>query len=210
MKKTVTLFMGTMIFSILGMAQTQEQKIMEFEMQRREADQRALSAQLDTALYMSEQGEYVKADEKFRFLLKAHKIIPSDLVFFFGRNSYHLGNFSQSIDWLNKYIQLKGTVGQYSEQAINWLKKAEVEILKQKQTQSQQAAQVLSRDFDIDCGPTGKVTCPVCNGSTVIIKKGYIENTYRTCPYCNHRGILECHQYNQLLRGELQPARAND
>lgn len=210
MEKTFILFIGAMIFLVPGMAQNQEQKIMEFEMQRRAADQRMLSAQLDTALYLFEQAEYARADEKFRFLLKAYKSIPSDLVFYFGRNSYHLGNFSQSIDWLNKYIQLKGTTGQFSEQAIDWLKKAESEVLKQRQIQSQQAAQVLSRDFDIDCGPTGKVTCPVCNGSTVIIKKGYIENTYRTCPYCNKHGILECHEYNQLLRGELQPLRAND
>lgn len=199
-----------LFFAWNAMAQTQEQKVAEYELQRQAADQRRLNMMYDSALYLADAGQYELADAKFKVLLKSYKSIPSDLVFQFGKNSYFIGNYKQSVDWLNKYIQLKGTTGQYSEQAVAWLKLAEEEILKEKQIRSQEAAQVLSQDYDIDCGPTGKVTCPVCKGSTVIIKKGYIETKYSTCPYCNQLGYLNCKEYNQLLRGELQPDHTND
>lgn len=191
------------------MAQTQEEKIRAFELQNEVARQQKLSAQLDSAIYLSESGEYQAADEKFRILLKSMRSISSDLVYHFGRNSFLLGKYKQSVDWLNKYIQLKGTSGQYSQDAVDWLKKAETELLKERQEQSKQAALVLSQDYDIDCGPTGKVICPVCKGTTVIVKKGYMEDTYRTCPYCKQNGYLECSDYNLLLKGKLEPATTN-
>jgi hypothetical protein len=113
--------------------------------------------------------------------------------------------FKQSIDWLNKYIQLKGTTGQYYEEATEWLKKAESEYIKEKSGAAGKTQQILSNNYDIDCGPTGKVTCPVCQGNHVIIKKGPFGDSFKTCPYCNEHGILSCDQYNKLLRGELQP-----
>lgn len=204
------LFIIGLTLSSIAFAQTQEQKVIEYEMQRQASDSRMLSNQLDSAVVYADEGNYIEADTRFKLLLKAYKSIPSDLVFYFGKNSYHLGNFSQSVDWLTKYIQLKGTTGQFSEEAVKWKKLAEEEIVKEKKKQSLQAAQVLSRDYDIDCGPTGKITCPVCKGSTVIIKKGYIGETYKTCPYCGKHGFLECEDYNRLLRGELQPNNAND
>jgi len=191
-------------------AQSQQEKIKEFELQREALDRQKLSTQLDSAILLSEIGEYQVADERFRLLLKSMKSVPSDLVYHFGKNSFHLGNYKQSVDWLNKYTQLKGTTGQYSQEAIDWQKKAEVKLMEEKKLQSEQAAQVLlSRDYDIDCGPTGKVTCPVCKGSTVVIRRGYIEDSYKTCPYCNKLGYLECSDYNLLLKGQLEPEHTN-
>lgn len=190
-------------------AQTQEQKIQEFEMQRQAAEKLAYNQLLDSAIQLSQNGEYLQADAKFRQLLRSAKSVPSDLVYYFGENSFHLNNFKQSVDWLNKYIQLKGTTGQYSAQAVETLKSAEEGLMKERLVESRQAGQVLSQDYDIDCGPTGKVTCPVCKGSTVIIKKGYVSDTYKTCPYCNKLGYLQCEDYNLLLKGQLEPSTTN-
>jgi hypothetical protein len=74
-----------------------------------------------------------------------------------------------------------------------------------KSDEAKQANEILSRNFDIDCGPTGKVVCPICDGSTVVVKKNYLGNTYKTCSYCNKLGYLTCVDYNKLLRGELKP-----
>lgn len=178
-------------------------------MQQQALENRKTSSQLDSAILLSQRGEYQAADVIFRSLLKSIKSIPSDLVYHFGENSYHLGKYKQSIDWLNKYIQLKGTSGQYSNEAISTLKNAEAELLKEKKQQSQQVGVVFSQDYNIDCGPTGKVTCPVCKGSTVIIKKGYFEDTYKTCPFCNKLGYLNCEDYNLLLKGQLEPSHTN-
>lgn len=175
-------------------------------MQREAEKQRIISMTVDSAIYLSEQEAYIAADEKFRYVLKSLKSIPSDLTYHFGFNSFHLGKYKQSVDWLNKYIQLKGTSGQYSEKAVEWLKKAEVELLRENELASRQAGEILSRDYDIDCGPAGKVVCPVCNGSTVIIKRGYFGETYKTCPYCSKHGFLSCTDYNKLVRGQLNPS----
>lgn len=207
--KTIIPILFILVFAIPSVAQTQEQKIQEFEMQRQAAEARAYNVRLDSAVQLYQSGEYLLADTQFRQLLRSAKSVPSDLVYYFGENSFHLGNFKQSVDWLNKYIQLKGTTGQYSALAVERLKSAEEGLMKEKVVESQQARQVLSQDYNIDCGPSGKVTCPVCKGSTVIIKKGYVSDTYKTCPYCNKLGYLQCEDYNLLLKGQLEPSTTN-
>lgn len=185
----------------------QDQRTLEYlrqEEQRRHAE---TMRQLDSGVYLMEQEAYVRADEKFRYVLQHVRSVPSDLTFYFGKNSYFLEQYKQSIDWLNKYIQLKGTTGQFYEEATGWLRKAEALYLQEKEQAKGKTQEILSRNYDIDCGPTGKVTCPVCGGNHVIIRKGAFGDTYKTCPYCNEHGLLTCAEYNQLLRGELQPKR---
>lgn len=185
--------------------QNEREKIQQMELDRNAEKQREVRLQLDSAIILMENEEYIAADEKLNYVLKNIKSVPSDLAYYFGENSYHIGKYKQSIDWLNKYIQLKGTTGQHSQEAVQWLKRSEAERLREKHSLTSQTQEVLSRDYDIDCGPTGKVTCPVCNGSTVIIKKTYLSQTYKTCGYCRKEGFLYCEDYNKLLRGELKP-----
>ncbi|MCE7864727.1 MAG: hypothetical protein DYG99_14390 [Bacteroidetes bacterium CHB5] len=186
-------------------AQTQQEKIRELEMQRQAEKQRAIDRQIDSVALLINQQQYEAADAKIVSLLKTVRSVPSDLTFYLGKNSFFQNKYKQSVDWLNKYIQLKGTTGQFSEEAIHLKTKAEGELLKEQQTEAKQAAQILSKDFDIDCGPTGKVVCPVCNGSTVVIKKNYLGQTYKTCGYCNHTGALSCEDFNKLMKGQLKP-----
>ena len=84
------------------------------------------------------------------------------------------------------------------------MKKSENEFLKEKSQEVTKAAEILSTDFDIDCGPDGKVVCPVCKGDHVITKKGSFGIVYQTCGYCNEHGLLTCEEYNLLLRGQLK------
>ena len=164
-----------------------------------------LMREYDSALALMEAERFAEAEQKFLHVLNNIRSVPSDLTFHFGKNSFQLGKYKQSIDWLNKYIQLKGTNGQFYAEATDWKTRAEAEYLKEKTSASKDAQDVLSTSYDIDCGPTGMVVCPVCRGEHVIIKKGALSNEYRTCGYCNEHGLLTCDQYNQLLRGELRP-----
>lgn len=191
--------------SLVSLAQSQyeKDKIKELELQRQMDRTRKITMKIDSAVTLSDEGHYDEADAKFRVILKSIRSVPSDLTFHFGKNSYFLGRYRQSIDWLNKYIQLKGTQGQYSEEAMDWLAKAETELLKQKEVEAKRAAEVLSGDFYIDCGPSGKVMCPTCKGSAVIVRKNYFGEVYKTCPSCNKLGYLTCDDYNKLLKGKL-------
>lgn len=182
---------------------SEREKIEELEklnLARRQSDAQQA---LDSAIQDISRGQYEQADKTLTRLLKSVKTVPSDLAYWFGENSFHLGKNRQSIDWLTKYIQLKGTSGSYSSDAVTYLKKAEDALMGQVKQQHQDAAEILARDFDIDCGPTGKVVCPVCSGRTVIIKKDYLSEKFSTCPYCDKHGYLTCEKYNQLLRGQL-------
>ncbi|MFN3839707.1 MAG: hypothetical protein ACK4RF_03275 [Cyclobacteriaceae bacterium] len=170
--------------------------------QRKRAD---LMRVLDSAVVLMDQGQYVAADQKLIYVLNTIKSIPSDLTFYFGKNSFYLNKFKQSIDWLNKYIQLKGPTGQFYAEALSLLKNAETELVKEQTKNSATVKQILSSEYEIDCGPSGKVICPVCKGSTVLIKKGTFENQYKTCPYCDKHGFLSCAEYNLLIKGQLEP-----
>jgi hypothetical protein len=179
-------------------------KTEEYLLQQEQIRKTNVLKELDSGVFYMNLGEYEIADEKFRYVLSNVKSVPSDLTFYFGKNSFQMAKYKQSIDWLNKYIQLKGTNGQFSEEALQLKKQAEEEYIKQKATSAKRIEEVLSANYDIDCGPADKVTCPVCKGDHVIVKKKTFGNEYKTCPYCNEHGILTCVEYNQLLRGELK------
>ena len=193
-----------LLFILVNKSFGQRATVEDYKLQQEQMKKTGLLQQMDSGVYFMEIGDHLTADAKFRYVLENIKSVPSDLTFFFGKNSYYLLRYKQTIDWLTKYIQLKGTNGQYSKEAASMLKNAETEYMKEKANEMQKASEVLSVNYDIDCGPSGKVTCPVCKGDHVLVKKGAFGPEYTTCPYCNNHGLLTCDQYNQLLRGELK------
>lgn len=199
-----SIFMLLLMIGATSISYAQRGRVDDYKMQQEQLRKTDLLRQLDSGVYYMDLGNYLSADVKFRHVLENIKSVPSDLTFFFGKNSYYLEKYKQSIDWLTKYIQLKGTNGQYSQEAASLLKNAEAEYLKEKNVEMQKAGEVLSASYDIDCGPSGKVICPVCKGDHVLIKKNAFGSAYNTCPYCNEHGLLTCQEYNLLLRGELK------
>lgn len=184
-------------------AQTPAEKAKEYQIQQEQFRKAQLLREMDSGKYLMDIGEYELADKKLKYALDNIKSVPSDLTYYFGKNSYFLGKFKQSVDWLTKYIQLKGTAGQYYTDAVAVLQKAENDLMASRKTETTQIAEVLSRNYEIDCGPSGKVICPVCKGSTVIVKAGIFGNSYKTCTFCDKHGTLTCEEYNKLIRGEL-------
>jgi hypothetical protein len=182
----------------------QDERTQEFLRQEEQRRRAEIMRQLDSGVYFMDNGQYQLADEKFRYVLDNIRSVPSDLTYYFGKNSFYLLKFKQSIDWLNKYIQLKGTGGQYYADALAVLQRAETEYVKEKSSESKKAGELLSNNYEIDCGPTNKVSCPVCKGEHVIVKRGAFSNEYKTCPYCDEHGMLTCKEYNALLRGDLK------
>ncbi len=203
LKKLLSVILFLSCVTVFAQSQYEKDKIKELEMQRQMDRTRKITIKIDSAVRLSDEGQYEEADLKFKTILKSIRSVPSDLTYHFGRNSFYLGKYRQSVDWLNKYIQLKGTQGQYSDAAIEWLAKAEKELMKEKEKESKHAAEVLSGDYYIDCGPTGKVLCPTCKGSLVVVKKDYFGDLYKTCPSCHKLGYLTCDEYNKLLKGQL-------
>ena len=191
--------------SIESWGQTEEQTIQRQILEQQQNEHARVTRIMDEGVALMDEEKYEEADVKFKEVLKNSKVVPTDLTFYFGKNSFHLGLYQQSIDWLNKYLQLKGTTGQFSKECSEYLEKANEAFVLLRKEEREEAKRILTTSYDIDCGPTGKVICPVCMGKGVIIQRGTFGDTYRTCPYSDDHGYLTCEEYNKLLRGELKP-----
>jgi len=172
-----------------------------------------LKARVEKGADLMRAGAYREADEEFKYVLDHAKVIPAELCYFFGANSYHLGSLKQSINWLSKYLELKGTIGQYSEECESMLNdaKAKYQLYQQANSNLTPADTAGSQvwNTEIDCGPSGKIVCPVCKGNGVIIKETLFGKEYSTCPYSDKYGYMSCEDYNLLLQGKLDPDPVN-
>lgn len=161
---------------------------------------------IDSAIYYLDIGQYVKADELFMTALEQIDVLSADFCFHFGKNSFFMNKYAQSIDWLNKYLELKGSRGQYSRETLDILEKAE-EAFRNNRTASS-GADVNSKFFylnTIQCKEDDLITCPVCKGDDVITTTDrFGERLYKTCPYSNN-GVLTCIEFNLLIQGNLKP-----
>jgi tetratricopeptide (TPR) repeat protein len=200
MKLKHCILLITVLPSLLCAQSAEEYRLLQE--QRRRAE---LMRTLDSAITLMEEGNYQTAEEKMLHVLNNIRSVPSDLTFYFGKNSFFLKKYKQSVDWLSKYLQLKGTAGQFYSEALDLLRKAENEVRNEQRREAEKAKQILSANYEIDCGPAGKVMCPICKGTTVLVKRGSFGNHYSTCPYCDKHGFLTCEEYNKLIRGELTP-----
>jgi tetratricopeptide (TPR) repeat protein len=181
-------------------------------------DEELMIREMETGSRLMAEGKFQEADRRFRFVLDNSRILPADIAFYFGANSYYLERYKQSINWLNKYIELKGTSGQFFEKCTELLQLAEEKYREMSMTITKSAEPVerdtlRTRNSEdrvfalVDCGDT-KVVCPVCNGRGVIIKTSVFgERSYKTCPYGDEHGLLTCEEYNLLLQGKLEPRR---
>ena len=60
------------------------------------------------------QKKYYTADSLLKKTILKQESVSSEITFLFGKNSYFLKKYEQSINWLNKYLELKGQNGFFS------------------------------------------------------------------------------------------------
>lgn len=161
---------------------------------------------IDTAVNYMNEDKYLEADKYFLVALDKINVLSADFCFYFGKNSYFLNKYSQSIDWLSKYLELKGSRGQFSDEAIALLDKAEAEF---RNNRSSTGAVDISTKFfylnTINCNEHESIICPVCKGDDVITTFDQLgERLFRTCPYSTN-GVLSCQDFNLLIQGKLKP-----
>ena len=160
---------------------------------------------IEEGVNLMENGHYADADQIFKQILRNMEVLPADISFYFGKNSYFLDQHKQSINWLNKYIELKGTRGKFFDESVDYLKKAELAYQLESERNAQQVKEELTKTNEFDCKGKTHFQCPLCSGEGVLIKPGKMNNTlYQTCPFCNGSGFLSCEEYKQYLKGELK------
>lgn len=162
-----------------------------------------LQLMIDEGVIFMRQKEYQKADEKFTVVIDRLKPLPNKMAFYFGKNSYFLNEYKQSINWLSKYIQLKGTNGTFYEEAKLYLDLAEKKYLEVNKDRLAKLEDDFDNDFE--CYSQDKMTCPACKGTGVRITRGLMRDNYETCPFSGSDGYLTCEEYNLFLKGKLKP-----
>lgn len=160
---------------------------------------------IDTAANLMNAERYAEADAYFMTALEKINVLSADFCFFFGKNSYYLKNYAQSIDWLNKYLELKGSRGQHSKEVLQLLENAEEGFRNNRSDVA--SVDVKTRFFylnTIACDDTKSIICPVCKGDDIITTKDQFgEQYFKPCPY-SHNGVLTCAQFNLLIQGKLK------
>jgi tetratricopeptide (TPR) repeat protein len=160
---------------------------------------------MEEGVDLMDAGDYEGADKKFKQVLRNMEVLPADITFYFGKNSYFLDQYKQSINWLNKYIELKGTQGRFFDECVNYLKRAEMAYNLETERNTRQVYSEFSQLNEFDCKGHSYFQCPLCSGEGVLIKPGKMNNTiYQTCPFCKGNGILSCEEYKKYLKGELK------
>ena len=150
------------------------------------------------------QKKYLEADSILKEKIQNSDKVSSDLTFLFGKNSFFLNKYKQSINWLNKYLELRGQAGKYSDETIKFLELSNTKLLIETEKDIENVyVQLFSYNY-INCTNDRKI-CPICGGSSVMIIENEVSKVYKTCPFSDNKGFLTCDEYNLFLRGELKP-----
>jgi len=147
---------------------------------------------------------YNKADSILKKNILSNNKVSSEIAFLFGKNSFFLKKYKQSINWLNKYLELKGESGIHSDESIKFLELSNAKNLLESEKDIENVYVKLFSYNYIKCKNNRKI-CPICEGSSVMILETEVSKIYKTCPFSDNKGFLTCDEYNMFLRGELRP-----
>jgi tetratricopeptide (TPR) repeat protein len=166
----------------------------------------SLLIEIEAGVKLMDEGNYIEADRTVKRALRNLEVLPAEISFYFGKNSYFLDQYKQSINWLNKYIELKGTKGRFFEECVEYLNRAEMAYKLESEKNSGMVISELTKSNEFDCKGKTHFKCPICLGEGVLLKPGKMNDVlYQTCPYCAGSGFITCDQYKLYLRGELKP-----
>ena len=152
--------------------------------------------------------KYFLADSILKEKILNNNRVSSELTFLFGKNSFFLERYEQSINWLNKYLELKGESGIFSDESIKFLELSNSKNLIENSKNIENVYVELYSYNYIDCQNNRKV-CPICKGTSVMIIETDVSKIYKTCPFSDNKGFLTCDEYNLFLRGKLKPKNSN-
>ena len=152
--------------------------------------------------------KYFLVDSILKEKILNNNRVSSELTFLFGKNSFFLEKYEQSINWLNKYLELKGESGIFSDESIKFLELSNSKNLIENSKNIENVYVELYSYNYIDCQNNRKV-CPICKGTSVMIIETDVSKIYKTCPFSDNKGFLTCDEYNLFLRGKLKPKTSN-
>jgi hypothetical protein len=148
---------------------------------------------------------YKAANIAFRSALATNEVLPTNLSYYFAETLFHIRQFQNSKNFVDRYIKIAGQGGDFYEEALFLQTQIEAEFLAIKECYR-------CNDFGYrlipcircnatgietlecpQCRGTGYTICSLCTGRGVIITvDSFGQNKYETCPKCGGEGVTIC------------------
>lgn len=159
----------------------------------------------EAAKKMMDEGRYDAAYTSFRDILSLGKVLPTNLSYYFAETLYHIGQYQNSQNFVDKYMKITGKGGDYFNEATELSKLLNYEF---NQISSCKLCDVsgyrlvpcthcngvksITESCNL-CNAAGLDTCKKCEGEGVlIIVDVFDEKKYQTCDKCNGIGYHTC------------------
>jgi tetratricopeptide (TPR) repeat protein len=160
---------------------------------------------LNQAVDAMEREDFPKANEYFRQIIQSNVPIPPEMPYLFAETLFHLGQFDNSQNFLNKYLDLNGFKGEHYEEARELKAKLvpKMEEIKSCQFCDRKGYRLVdcttcngSSHIEQDCRicrGNGIVGCSRCAGKGLVTKKNVFNIVeYYDCERCDGNGRLTC------------------
>ena len=148
---------------------------------------------------------YKEANRSFRRALATNKVLPTNLSYYFAETLYHLGQYQNSKNFVEKYLGLTGYSGDFYNEASNL---SELLIIRFTEIMechrcNRFGYRLLACDqceasgYEIaechQCMGLGNSLCPKCTGGGVnITVDAFGQKLYEECDKCNGIGYIPC------------------
>lgn len=149
--------------------------------------------------------DYEAANRSFRKMLETNAVLPTDMCFYFATTLYMIGQYENSLRFVEKYERLAGSGGEYFRET------AELKLLLGEEMETIKACNhcdlkgyVLETCHECEgkgelfqscrkCFGRVKIKCETCSGEGVKIEKDHFgQKHYQSCPTCEGEGIQIC------------------
>lgn len=150
-------------------------------------------------------GDYKDANKTFRKALATQKILPTDLSYLFAETLYVIHQYQNSLNFVDKYIELAGQGGNYYDKAIELKDLLNKEFEKIKNCEycnlsgyryipcDNCHAKGTTTEKCYNCKGSGITVCPKCLGQGVYITfNSFSGKQYHSCDICEGKGYVEC------------------
>ncbi|SIN73706.1 molecular chaperone DnaJ [Algoriphagus halophilus] len=160
---------------------------------------------MKSAVAAIERSDYETANGIFRNLIDSGLPLPEEMPYYFAETLYHLGQYDNSANFLNKYLELSGFTGDHYKGAQELQKKLEGPLrdiqtcqlcdrkgYRYKVCFTCDGNKEIQQDCDY-CKAKGVVGCSRCGGTGMITKRNIFNIVeYFECERCSGKGRLTC------------------
>ncbi len=150
-------------------------------------------------------GNFKAANGSFRKALATNDVLPVNLSYYFAETLYHIKQFTNSKNFVDRYIKVAGQGGDFYDEAVNLQSQLKIEFINIRNCNYCNNFGYRLEDCDYcdatgiettecpQCKGTGNTLCPKCTGKGVVITvDAFNQNHYETCDKCDGDGVIVC------------------